>query len=300
MLGIDPTVLMIVLLLIGLGAAMVFIGQMKSRVDKLEAGLVRQGQLFSKFVADTAVMFSSGNTAPSGVASGGLENTAVASGGAAPEALATAREVASPGPRASAGDQFTMENPRSRIPVPDQEQSSSEQYESTDSEDDESEGDDDLSSEASEDLEVAEDLDSVETVDLSVPVDNTTDTGVKVVSLEPSEPSQAALSISQMYNITMMGGPVPTEDDGEPRVEELDASSLGDEEESLGSVDGRDDDEAAEDDAGEKEGDEDTAVMKKMKVADLRSLVVSMNLSSVAEVAKLKKPELLKLIENNK
>jgi hypothetical protein len=65
-------------------------------------------------------------------------------------------------------------------------------------------------------------------------------------------------------------------------------------------VDGRDDDEAAEDDAGEKEGDEDTAVMKKMKVADLRSLVVSMNLSSVAEVAKLKKPELLKLIESSK
>jgi hypothetical protein len=299
MLGIDPTVLMIVLLLIGLGAAMVFIGQMKSRVDKLEAGLVRQGQLFSKFVADTAVMFSSGNPAQIGVATDGQENAVVASGGAAPEALATAREVASPGSRASAGDQFTVENPRSRIPIPDQEQSS-EEYESSDSDDDVSEGDDDLSSEASEALEDAEDLDSVETVDLSGPYGNSTDTGVKVVSLEPNEPSQAALSISQMYNITMMGGPVPTEDDGEPRVEELDASSLGDEEESLGSVDGKEDDEAAEEEAGEKEGDEDTAVMKKMKVAELRSLVVTMNLSSVAEVAKLKKPELLKLIEDSK
>ena len=300
MLGIDPTVLMIVLLLIGLGAAMVFIGQMKSRVDKLEAGLVRQSQLFSKFVADTAVMFSSGHPGQGGAAPGSLENADVVHGGAAPEALATAREVASPGPRASSGDQFTMENPRSRIPVPDDDQSSSEEYDSSDSDDEVSEGDDDLSSEASEAAEGVEDLDSVETVDLSVAYDNSTDAGVKVVSLEPSEPSQAALSISQMYNITMMGGPVPTEDDGEPRVQELDASSLGDEEESLGSVDGKDDDEAAEEDTGEKEGDDDTAVMKKMKVADLRSLVVSMNLSSAGEVAKLKKPELLKLIEDSK
>ena len=40
--------------------------------------------------------------------------------------------------------------------------------------------------------------------------------------------------------------------------------------------------------------------MKKMKVADLRSLVVSMNLTTAADASRMKKPELVKLIEDNK
>ena len=298
MLGIDPTVLMIVLLLIGLGAAMVFIGQMKSRVDKIEAGLVRQSQLFSKFVADTAVMFSGGPQ--------------VQAGGPAPEALMTAREVASPTSVGQAGAQFTMENPRDRIPVPDREPSSSEEYESDDSDDDDEDSEaDDLSSEGSEteveevngEVEGIQSVDTLETVDLSEPVstyEGPSDSAVKVVSLEPGEHSQAAISISQMYNLTMMGGPVQVADNEDVRVEELDASSLGEDEESLASVNVNEDDEGAADEEGEKDGDEDTAVMKKMKVADLRSLVVSMNLTTAADASRMKKPELVKLIEDNK
>ena len=45
-------------------------------------------------------------------------------------------------------------------------------------------------------------------------------------SFEPGEHSQAAISISQMYNLTMMGGPVQVADNEDVRVEELDASSL--------------------------------------------------------------------------
>lgn len=299
MLGIDPTVLMIVLLLIGLGAAMVFIGQMKSRVDKLEAGLVRQSQLFSKFVADTAVMFSAG---PPPVQGGG-------GNGAAPEALMTARDVVSPATNGAASDQFGMENPRRRIPVPDEESDDASQ--SDESEGEESEGetsDDDLSSEGSEsedEEEVREaDTDAITQVDLDVSInayDNSTDSAVKIVSLEPGEPSEAAISISQMYNITMMGGPVPVNDDeAEVRVEELDTSTLDDDDASIGTVEGRDEDEGGADDNDEKDGDEDSAVMKKMKVADLRSLVVTMNISTAIEASKLKKPELLKLIEDHK
>ena len=50
LLGIDPMVLMIVLLLIGLGASMVFIGQMKSRVDALGNGMKRQQQIMTSFI----------------------------------------------------------------------------------------------------------------------------------------------------------------------------------------------------------------------------------------------------------
>jgi hypothetical protein len=281
LLGIDPMVLMIVLLLIGLGASMVFIGQMKSRVDALENGMKRQQQIMTSFITDASRM----------IAAQGQGHTAGPDSAAMPQAMEAART------------QFSHEEPREKISVPDtdadSESGSSDDGEESDLESSGSEGSDDESVANDEGVEPR-------VIELGSVPEHAHGDDVRVVEVEELE----ALPVQEEVRIVSLAGNEQV--DAEPKqlsVADLmshyaeeqaqERSSQGDESTDLTSLGDLDEDgETAqvEDDGASETGPGWSGNVKKMKVTQLRALAIERGVKSSEEVGGLKKQELVALL----
>jgi len=280
LLGIDPMVLMIVLLLIGLGASLVFIGQMKSRVDALENGMKRQQQIMTSFITDASRM----------IAAQGQGHMAGPDSAAMPQAMEAART------------QFSHEEPREKISVPDTDADS----ESGSSEDGEESDLESTGSEDSDDESVGSDeADEPRVVELGPTQQR--DEDVRVVEVEELE----ALPVSEEVKVVSLSGGEQAE--AEPKqlsVADLmshyaeeqaqERSSQGDESTDLTSLGDLEDDDV---EAAQVEGDGTSEAgpgwsgnVKKMKVTQLRALAIERGLKSSEEVSGMKKQELVALL----